>query len=252
MGGGPRYLRSQRSARRRRACSRWRRARTGRRGAHTRVGGEFDRGHRNDRGRPEHRGPESRGAVDDGKPRDPARRSGRPLAGVRARAHRRSGHRVAALPVAVQPPHRGGRGATAHPGERGDGRRVRRRRLRDRGDQSRPRVRGRLADEQSVGDLRRFGQGESDRPAGLPWSHGRCSARGRRVPEAALGAARLRIGAVPRPRAHGRAHDHLQHLRQPGRVDPQWVHRRTSGRHAGAHASPRRRAALRRRAGGRA
>ena len=27
-------------------------------------------------------------------------------------------------------------------------------------------------------------------------------------------------GAVPRPRAHGRAHDHLQHLRQPRGVDP--------------------------------
>ena len=53
----------------------------GRRGAHRRD--------RHDRGRPAARAPEPRRAVDDGQPRDAARRARRPLAAVRARPHRR-------------------------------------------------------------------------------------------------------------------------------------------------------------------
>ena len=52
--------------------------------------------------------------------------------------------------------------------------------------------RGRLADEQPVAELRRLGEGESDRSRRLPGSDGRRPARGRRVPEGAVGGARLR------------------------------------------------------------
>ena len=134
LGGGPRHQRAAGTSRRRRSRARWRRPRTRCRGTRARVGSHIDRVNRNGRGRPHDRGPQPRGAVDDGKPRDPARRPGRPLARVRTGSHRRGRDRVAALSVAVQPPHCGGRRAAAHPGQRGDGRRVRRRRLRHRRD----------------------------------------------------------------------------------------------------------------------
>ena len=72
-----------------------------------------------------------------------------------------------------------------------------------------------------------------------------------RVPEAAVGAPRPRQPHGPRPRRDGRAHDHLQHLRQPRGVDPRGDARRPPGRHAGARPSPRGRVAVRRRARGR-
>ena len=70
---------------------------------------------------------------------------------------------------------------------------------------------------------------------------------GAAVAEDAVGGHGSRVGEVPRPRAHGRAHDHLQHLRQPRGVDPERVRRRPPRRHASAHPPPRRRTALRRR-----
>ncbi len=82
----------------------------------------------------------------------------------------------------------------------------------------------------------------------LPGDHGRSPRRGRRVSEVAVGDPRYRSRAVPRSRAHGRADDHLQHLRQPRGLDPRWVGRRSPRRDAGAGPAPRRRAAVRRRA----
>ena len=64
-------------------------------------------------------------------------------------------------------------------------------------------------------------------------------------PSAVLGSGRR---AVPRPRQHGCAHDHLQHLRQPGGVDPGRHGRRPPRRHAGAGRPPPRRPPVRRRA----
>ena len=57
---------------------------------------------------------------------------------------------------------------------------------------------------------------------------------------------------VPGPREHGRAHDHLQHLRQPGGVDPSRNRRRATRRHAGTRAPSRRRVVVRCRVGRRA
>ena len=88
---------------------------------------------------------------------------------------------------------------------------------------------------------RRLRARRAGRPARVPRrarvGSGRRRRRSRACPPRSLA---FSDRAVPRPRQHGRAHDDLEHVRQPGRVDPRRARRRPAGRHAGARAAPRR------------
>ena len=103
-------------------------------------------------------------------------------------------------------------------------------------------------DEQPERQLRRLGEVERGRRASaFGRVLGGVRAHRGRVPECADLAARPGRVALSRPRADGRPHDDLEPLRQSRRVDTRRLRRRAPGRHAGARAPPRRRAALRRR-----
>ena len=119
--------------------------------------------------------------------------------------------------------------------------------------QPRPGLPGRRHDEQPRGRPHRLGQVAARSPATR--SAAPCSAPGWPAPSPRSCPSTLLdfvSRQVPRHGEHGRAHDHLEHLRQPGGVDPRRHRRRPARRHAGARPPPRGRAAVRRRPRGRA
>ena len=138
--------------------------------------------------------------------------------------------------VDVQPPHRGrGRGA-AHRGQRGHGRGPSTRST----SSSPPPTPAppSPADADHAQPDRQLPRVGPDQPVAKLRVPRRCSARcgwpSAFAPSCPSALLDLASEAVPRPGQHGRAHDHLEHLRQPGRVDPRRHRRRPAGRHAGA------------------
>ncbi len=107
-----------------------------------------------------------------------------------------------------------------------------------RGHQPGPGLPRRVDHQQRRGRPHRLRQVEPGLPLpvpGRPVQHPRGRGRG---PQGAVGAARLLQREVPRHGRDGRAHHHLEHLRQPGRVDPGRHRRRPAGRDAGARPPP--------------
>ena len=152
-----------------------------------------------------------------------ARRSRRPLARLRARPHRRGRGRAATVAVALQPaaPPRSAEELRVA-GQRGDGRGVRAGRLHHRGHEPRPGVPGRRGDEHAATTASSTGRRRATSARlRVPRHPGRRAARERSCSRSC----RRRCSTwsreqLPRAREHGRAHDHLEHLRQPRGVDP--------------------------------
>ena len=188
------------------------------------------------------RAAEPRRAVDDGQPRrrcSPSSVTGGRGARATSPTRSRSGCSCRSRSTTCTPP-RSPRSCASRPNEAmaaafDAGR------LRDRGDQPGRRVPGRRARRaprrQGVARLPRCPE---------PVGRSRSAARS---PSVRVAASRSRgcrrrsststTRALPGSREHGRAHDHLEPLRQPGGVDPGGARRRAPGRDAGPRPPPR-------------